>query len=126
MLYSLPALEVPRQRVDDRHADPVQAAGELVVLVRELTAGVQAREDQLGATHLLARMGVDRHPATVVGDLERPVLVQHDVDLPAVPGNRLVDAVVDDLMRQMVRPLCVGVHARPSPDGLEAAQDLDV
>jgi len=36
-----PALEVFRERVDDRDADAVQAAGELVVLVGEFGAGVQ-------------------------------------------------------------------------------------
>ena len=104
----------------------MQAAGELVGLVGEFAAGVQAREDQLDAAHLLLRMDVDRHAAAVVRDLQRAVLVQRDVDLLAVAGDRLIDAVVDDLVREVVGALRVGVHARPSPHGLEAGQDLDV
>jgi hypothetical protein len=38
-----------RQRVDHRDADAVQAAGDLVGLVAELSACVQAREDELDA-----------------------------------------------------------------------------
>ena len=107
-----PDLEVLRQRVDDGHSDAVQAARELVVLVRELTAGVQPREDQLDAGELLLRMDVDGHAAAVVGDFERAVGVEHDVDLLRMPSDSLVDAVVDDLVREVVRPRRIRVHAR--------------
>ena len=94
-----PALEVLRERVHDRHADPVQTAREFVAgLRRELAARMQAREDQLDAAHLLFRMDIDRHAATVVGHFERPVLVEGHVDATAISGQRLVDAVVDDLV----------------------------
>jgi hypothetical protein len=44
----------------------------------------------------------------------------------AVAGERLIDAVVDDLVREVIRPRGIGVHARPTADGLETAEDLDV
>ncbi len=47
-----------RQRIDDADADAVQAAGEGVVVVAELAARVQAREDQLDTRDLLLRMNV--------------------------------------------------------------------
>ena len=126
MLYSLPPRLIQhsrclRERVHHRHADPVQAAGELVGLVGEFAAGVQAREDQLRAAHLLLRVDVDRHAAAVVRDLERAVLVERDVDLLAVAGDRLIDAVVDDFVREVIGARGVRVHARPSPDGFETA-----
>jgi len=43
-----------------------------------------------------------------------------------VSRERLVDAVVHDLVDEVIGPARVGVHARPAPDGLESAQDLDV
>jgi hypothetical protein len=61
-----------RQRVDHRHADPVQAAGEAVVLVRKLAAGVQPGEDQLDPGDALLGVDVHRHAAAVVGDLSEP------------------------------------------------------
>ena len=121
-----PALEVLGKRVHHRHADAVQAAGELVGALGELPARVQTGQDQLDTAHLLLRMDVDRHAATVVAHLDRAVLVHGHVDAAAMTDQRLVDAVVDHFVGEMVRPTGVGVHARPAPDGLEAAQDFDV
>src|SRR3712207_8804022 len=46
--------------VDDRHSDPVQAAGHLVAGAAELPAGVQHGEDDLGGRHVLVlRVEVD-------------------------------------------------------------------
>ena len=42
------ALEPARERVDDGHADAVQAAGDLVGVLVELAAGVQLREHDFG------------------------------------------------------------------------------
>ena len=44
----------------------------------------------------------------------------------AVAGERLIDAVVDDLVREMIRARGVGVHARPAAHRIQAAQHLDV
>ena len=118
-------LELLRQGVHDRDADPVQAAREAVVVVRELAARVQRRQDHLDAGLLQFRVHVDRHAAPVVGHLQRAVLVEHHADVGRVPGERLVDAVVDDLLGEVVRTLGVGVHARARPYRVEPAQHLD-
>src|SRR4051794_40469924 len=60
--------ELLRQRVHDRHADAVEAAGDLVAAaVAELAAGVQDGEDDLGRGLALLLHDVDRDAATVVG-----------------------------------------------------------
>ena len=92
-----------RQRIDHADADAVQAAGEGVVLVAELAAGVQPGEDQLDAGDLLLRVDVHRHAAAVVGHLAAAVGVQGHLDAARVPGQRLVHRVVDHLLRQVVR-----------------------
>ena len=104
----------------------MQSARELVVLVGEFAARMQAREDQLDTGDLFLGMFVDGHAAAIVTDLERPVPEDRDLDLLAVAGKRLVDRVVDDLVRQVIRARSVGVHARPTPDRFEPAEDLDV
>jgi hypothetical protein len=43
-----------------------------------------------------------------------------------VPGQRLIDAVVDDFMSKVVRPSGVGVHAGAATHRLESGQDFDV
>ena len=51
------------------------------------------------------------------------------VMLVGVPGHRLVDGVVDDLVDQVVQPSLAGgadVHAGALADRVEALEDLDV
>src|SRR6185295_1264548 len=73
---SYPALEILRERIDDRDPNTMQAAGELVVLIGEFPARVQPREDQFHARNLLFRVDVDRHTAAVVFYFERTILVK--------------------------------------------------
>ena len=120
------AFEVLRERIDDRDADAVQAAGLFVALVREFSAGVQARQDQLDAAHLLLRVDVHRHAAAVVLDGDRSVLVNGDRDGLAMARERLVDAVVDDLVHEVVGAPRVRVHPRTPANGFESLEDLDV
>ena len=123
-------LQAPRQRVDHRHADPVEPARDLVAVAPELAAGVQQGHHQLGRRDLVVeRMGIDGDAAAVVGDLAGAVGVEGDVDAGAVPGHGLVDGVVDHLPHQMVQAGRAGradVHAGPLADGFKALQDGDL
>ncbi len=69
------------ERVDDRHADAVQAARHLVAALAELAAGVQDRHRDLDRRHLFFGVHVDRNSAPVVVHGNRAVLVDDDVDL---------------------------------------------
>ena len=119
-------IDMLRQRVDHAHADAVQAAGEGVVLVAELAACVQAREDQFDAGDLFVRVDVHRHAAAVVGDFAAAVVVERHLDRARVAGEGLVDGVVDDFLRQVVRARGVRVHARTALDRVQAGEDFDV
>ena len=59
-------LQLGRQRVDHRDADAVQAAGDLVGVLVELSAGVQLGHDDLGRRHALALVDVGRDAAAIV------------------------------------------------------------
>ena len=65
-----------RQRVDDRDADAVQAAGDLVAAAAELAAGVQHGQRHRDRGHLLAGRGVGRDAAAVVLDPDAAVGLQ--------------------------------------------------
>ena len=123
-------VELLAEGVDDRDADAVQAAGDLVAAaVAELAAGVEDREHDLDGR--LALLLHDRHgdAAAVVDDGDRAVGVERDVDLGRVAGEGLVDGVVDDLVDEVVQTAHAGradVHARPLAHGLEALEDGDV
>ncbi len=113
-------LDLVGQGVDHRDAHAVQAAGELVVLVGELAAGVQLGEDQLDAGDAFFRVDVHRHAAAVVDHFQRVVGVEDHLDGLGVAGQRFVDAVVDDFLGQVVGPrrcrcTCPGACA-PGPD----------
>ena len=131
MLYSLPPRLTQHsrffdKRVDDGYADAVQTAGELVVLVREFSARVQPRQDQLNTAELFLRMNVDRHAAAVVRHLQRTVLEQRDVDALGVTGLRFVDRIVDDFVSEVIGSARVRVHAGTPAYGIESAEYFNV
>lgn len=100
-----------RQGVDHRDPNAVQAAGELVVFIREFTAGVQPAQDQLNCRHALFRVDIHRHAAAVVDHFQRLIGVQNHVDTLGVTGQRFVDAVIDHLLAEVVWARRVGIHA---------------
>ena len=122
-----------RQRVDDRHADAVQAARDLVGILVELAAGVQLGEHDLGRRALgivvVVVLDAGRDAAAIVAHGARAVGVQRHGARLGVAGQNLVDGIVDDLVDHVVqtRPVIgvADVHAGAFADGVEALQHLD-
>ena len=118
------------QRVDDRNADSVQAAGDLVGVVIELAAGVQFGHHDLRRRALFGRVGVDRNAAPVVFNRDRIVRVNRHFDVFAIAGERLVDGIIDDLEDHVVQARTVGgvadIHARALANRLQPFEDLDL
>ncbi len=89
---------------------------------------------ELGHHHLQRRpssglVDVDGDAPSVVGHQAGAVRREVDVDLIALPGQGLVNRVVDYLVDEMVEPVDIGgpdVHPRPAPDRLQALQYLDL
>ena len=69
------------ERVDDRHADAVQAARDLVGVAVELAAGVQHGHHDLGGgtPQLVVGMDLDGDAAAVVDHADRVVGVDDDL-----------------------------------------------
>ena len=89
--------------VDDADADAVEAARDLVAVAAELAAGVEHGHDDLErALAALVRHRRDGDAAAVVGHGARAVRVEGDLDPVAVARERLVNAVVDDLVDEVV------------------------
>ena len=125
-----PDLEIERfrQRVHDRDADPVEPTRHLVALVVELPASVEHGQHDL-RRRPPARVLIDRNAAPVVGDRHRVVDVQRDANGVAVPGERVVDGVVHDLVHQVMQSLHPGradVHRRTLPNRVEPLENLDL
>ena len=117
------------QGVDDRDADSVQAARDLVGVVVELPARVQVRHDDLERLALMLLVEPHGDAAAVVFDRDGVVGVNRDCDMVGVAALRLVDGVVDQLEDHVVETGDVvgiaDVHPGPLPDGLQALQELD-
>lgn len=73
----------------------MQAAGELVVFVGELTARVQTTEDQLNGGNTLFRVDIYRHAAAVVDDFQRLIGVQDNVHAFGMACQRFVHTVIN-------------------------------
>ncbi len=122
-------LQVARQRVHDRRAHAVQAAGNLVAAAAELAARVQHRQAHLDRGAADLGMNADREAAAVVLYGYAAVGAQPHVYIFAIARQRLVHGVVHDLIHQMVQAALVGgadVHAGTTPDGLKTLQNLNV
>ena len=123
-------LDVLGERIDDRDADAVQAAGGGIGLVREFAARVQRRHDDFEGGFLGEfRVGVDRDAPAVIGVGEEGVGGELDLDAVGVPGNGLVHRVVEHFGEEVVVGAFVSaadIHAGALTDGLKAFQDLDI
>ena len=122
-------LEPGRERVDDRDADAVQAAGDLVGVLVEFSARVQLGHDHFGGRHAFFLVDVGRDAAAVVEHRAGAVGIERDGHLRGVAGERLVDRVVDDLVDHVMQARAVvgvaDIHARTLAHRIEALQDLD-
>ena len=122
-------LEPARQGVDDRDADPVQAARDLVGILVELPARMELGHDDLGGRDAFARVDVDRDAAAVIGHGHRTVGVQRHRHFRCVTGQRLVDGVVHHLVDHVVQARAVigiaDIHAGPLAHRIEALEHLD-
>ena len=124
-----PHLQPLAQGVDHAGAHAVQAAGDLIAPSAELSARMKDGKDHLqgGLPGLL--LDIHRDTAAVVHHRDDIPLGDLYGDLVAVPGQRLVDGVVHDLIYQMVQSALRGgadIHARALADGLKPLQHLDL
>ena len=106
----------------------MQAAGNLIGRVIELTAGVKDRHDDLERRNLFDRVLVDGDAATVIDDRNGVVGVDRHLNLGAETGHGLVDGVVNDLPHQVVQTAGArraDIHARALTDGFETLEDLN-
>jgi hypothetical protein len=94
--------EVLRQRVNDRNANTMKAAGYLVGIVVKFTAGVQDGHDDLGSRSALFRVLIDRDTAPVVRNRDRFIGVNGHRNDVTMAGQGLVNRVIDNLENHVV------------------------
>ncbi len=113
-----------------RRAHAVQAAGGVIDLAAELSAGMQRGHDhfQRGLV-LVFGMRIDRDAAAVVADGEHVAGRQLDLDAAGMAGHGFVHRIVEDFGRQVMQRVHIraaDIHAGAAADGLQPLQHFDV
>ena len=95
-------IEPDGQSVDDRNADTVQTAGNLIGIVVELAAGVKFGHDDLGGGNALFLVHADRNAAAVVANGGRTVGIEDNLSFVAITGQSFVNGVVQHFVNHVV------------------------
>ena len=107
----------------------VQAGGGFVGALVELGPGTHGREHDFQRRPAHLGMNVNRDAAAIVGDAQAAVIVDLHMDVVAKTGERFIDAVVDQLVDEVVQPFAAGiadVHAWPGANMGGVAQNVDM
>jgi hypothetical protein len=108
-----------RESVDNGYTDAMKAARDFVAVLVKFAAGVQSRHYDLERAEVLARVPIHGDSATVVDNRDDVIFVDNNVYTRAVPGQRLVDTVIDDLVYEMMETIRAGapdIHTGTLPN----------
>ncbi len=118
------------QGVDHRNTHAMQAAGYLVAVVVELSAGVQHGHDDLRGRNVFFLVDVRRNTASIVGNRDRTIIEDRHRDMVAIARQGLVDRVVHHLEDHVVQAGAImhiaDIHAGTLANRFETAQDGDL
>ncbi len=109
--------------------DAVEPPRNGVCAFAELPPCMEVGKDEFEGRDAVFGVDVDRDAPAIVGHGTRAVPVDGHKNLGAIPGERLVDGVVDNLEYAVVEPAFGGVadiHVGPLPDPCEALEFLDL
>ena len=93
------------ERIYHGCADAVQSAGDLVIAIPELAAGMEHGKYHFHGRSSGLGMDPDRDTASVVPDRHRSVRVQRHLDLGTVSRQMLIHRIIHDLIDQVVQAL---------------------
>src|SRR5579859_156243 len=123
-------VQVLGEGVHHRHTHAVQATGDFVGVVVELTAGMEDGHDDLGRRTALFLVHIYRDTAPIVFDGDRLIFMDDDLYFAAIASKCFVDGVIHHLEDHVVKARAVigvaDVHAGAFAYSVEALQDLDI
>ncbi len=117
------------QRIHGGNTDPVQSGSDFVALTAEFAAGVEDRHDHLQCGESRTGMNIYRDASPVVFHSHAVVLVNDNADTRTGTSQCFVDAVIYNLVYQVMKSADVSaadVHSGTPPDRFQPFQDLDV
>lgn len=117
------------KRVRHRSAHAVQPPRIIVIMRVEFSARVQLRKYDFHRGDAHFGMDIRGNAAAVVLHRGGTVGIQFDVNAVGVAVCRLVDRIIHDLPKDMVKPAASGgpdVHAGPHADRVQPLENLDI
>ena len=107
----------------------MQPSGDLVGVLVELSARMELGHDDFQSRHPLIFVVIHRNSATIILDTERSILVDDHIDFGRMSCHRFVDAVVNNLVDQVVQSSRTGtadVHSGSLANRLDTFEDFNV
>ncbi len=101
----------------------MKSSWDLIGLRVEFPAGMKSGHHDFSGWPFLSFVNPDRDSSAIIGNGDTRIHVDNDIDLVAVPGQRFIDAVVDDFIDQMVKPLRPGapdIHGGTPANGFQS------
>jgi len=106
----------------------VQPARHFVAVGIEFAARVQLGENNLRRRNAFFGVDVYRNTAAVINHGDRIVDVDGNFNLGAIPGQRLVDRVIDNLINEVMQTVFArraDIHGRAHTDSFQPFEDLN-
>ncbi len=107
----------------------MESSTDFVGLPSKLSPGVQRSHHCLQGRNLGGGVYIYGNAPAVVGHSNTAIIVDDDRDPVTVAGHRLINAVIYDLMNQVVQSALIGaanIHRRPQPYCLQLLQHLNI
>ncbi len=107
----------------------MQAAGRRIRPATKFASGVQFGQHELHTGQLGLWLLIDRDTSSVVTDKDRPAGLQDHLNLAAMPRQRLVHGVVENLPQAVHQPAAIvasDIHAGPLAHRIEALKNRQI
>ena len=107
----------------------MQATGRRIRPATKFASGVQLGHHEFHAGQLGLRLLIDRDTSSVVTDKDRPAGLQDHLNLAAVPRQRLVHGVVENLPQTVHQPAAIvtsDIHAGPLAHRIQALKNRQI
>ena len=108
------------ESINNRCANAVETARNLIAFAAELTAGVEDCINNFDSRKTCLWLDADRNTASVVCNCNGIVAIDRHLDMVTVACEGFVDGIIDDFVNQMVKTSdrsCTDVHTRTLTDG---------
>ena len=118
-----------RQSVDDRNTNAMKPSGNLIGTVVKFSAGMKFCHDDFDSRNIFLFVNSDRNASAIIFNADAVIQVNDYLDIIAISGHGFIDAVIYNLVDQMMKPFNIHVpdiHGRSFANSLQTFQYFDI